>query len=490
LTPEERAARLRRAFDGGQITRAQYRENLRRIGAVPPDAEAPPEPTPRTAVATPSMDAADRLAKMHAAYAAGRIPLDTYLENVRRLGGAARETSGGRPSARVESPSPAMPAPTDVPPGPKRVRKVLIVPNATPPAQAVPPVATVPSAPVVSQSEPEPLAAVHAEVSAAAPLPEAPPAAIPAPEPLAAAPAEIPAAAPVPEVPPEAIPSPEPPTASPIAESEEPRGTADEPIPDITASVSALAVPAPELVQEPAVAPPIAEPDGFAQPKEAVAEAPVLEPVLEETEWVPETPYVPVSEEALVTPTPSPVPQEVASESPPVPAEPIPPPTPMPVAEIPVANPPAPDLPGRLDLIAGLYERGAISWDVYARNARALGAEPDPPDAMESAHSSAVPHDPVPAAAPPEVAADVPVANPPARTGPPGLQARLDLIAGLYTRGAISRAVYEKNVARVLEDVEPRLVALRQAFQEGRVAQDAYRADVRTVLAEHGIPQA
>ena len=468
LTAEERAARLRQAFDEGRITRAQYRQNLRKIGVVSSYSEpasAPPAPVANPP--PPSIAATDRLAKVRAAYAAGRIPWETYLENVRRLGGEAEDTTVAPPSARVHAPATTIPPPMEAPPERKRVRKVMVVLNDAPPAPEPPPVPTAPGMSAAAVPS-EPLAA-HAEPFAVASFPEAPPDAF--------LPLEFP-------------------LAPPAAESETASQIADAPVPEVSASVSALALPVPEPVHALAVSPPmpIAEPGASVPPIEPAPEA--LAP--EESEPVPEAPHVPPSVEALVTPIPDAVPREVANEEPPRVEEPIPPPTPAPMADVPAANPLPngavlpPDLPGRVDLIAGLYARGAISREAYERNARALGVEPEPP---EPAVAARVPEGPQPASpeparteSGPATAADLLVANPPARKGPPDLQARIDLIAGLYARHAISRTVCEKNVARVLEDVEPRLVALRRAFQEGQVALDAYRADVRKVLAEHGIP--
>ena len=56
----------------------------------------------------------------------------------------------------------------------------------------------------------------------------------------------------------------------------------------------------------------------------------------------------------------------------------------------------------------------------------------------------------------------------------------------MYENGKISEPVLEKNLARVVEDVDPRLARLRQAHDEGRISRDVYDANVRRVLQERG----
>ena len=75
---------------------------------------------------------------------------------------------------------------------------------------------------------------------------------------------------------------------------------------------------------------------------------------------------------------------------------------------------------------------------------------------------------------------------PPTASVPPNLEERLDLLTSMFVDGKISRSVYEKNLARAYEAVDPRLAQLRTAHEEGRISRDVYDANVRRVLEERG----
>jgi len=58
----------------------------------------------------------------------------------------------------------------------------------------------------------------------------------------------------------------------------------------------------------------------------------------------------------------------------------------------------------------------------------------------------------------------------------------------MYENGKISEPVLEKNLARVVEDVDPRITRLREAVEAGRITRDVYDANVRRILQERGVP--
>jgi len=145
------------------------------------------------------------------------------------------------------------------------------------------------------------------------------------------------------------------------------------------------------------------------------------------------------------------------------------------------AAPPPPDL--RVARVREAYEAGRISRDTYERNLHALGAleavnPPPPPPAEE----------PV---APPASVPEAPVANPlsPASARlPTEFEERVDLLTRLFVEGKLSKSIYEKNLARTYEAVDPRLAQLRIAHEEGRISKDVYDTNVRRVLQARGAP--
>ena len=145
------------------------------------------------------------------------------------------------------------------------------------------------------------------------------------------------------------------------------------------------------------------------------------------------------------------------------------------------AAPPPPDL--RVARVREAYEAGRISRDTYERNLHALGAleavnPPPPPPAEE----------PV---APPASVPEAPVANPLSPASARLLtefEERVDLLTRLFVEGKLSKSIYEKNLARTYEAVDPRLAQLRIAHEEGRISKDVYDTNVRRVLQARGAP--
>ena len=76
------------------------------------------------------------------------------------------------------------------------------------------------------------------------------------------------------------------------------------------------------------------------------------------------------------------------------------------------------------------------------------------------------------------------LAAPPLNPLPPDLEERIDLITRMFVEGKLSKAVYERNLARAYEVVDPRFAHLRQAHDEGRLATEEYDAKVRQLLTE------
>ncbi len=90
----KKVERLRTAFAERRIARPVYEENLRKLGVDPdlePEPDEPPVPSPSVPPppappGPPALDAAARAAKLKAAHEAGRLSLTAYHENLRRLG--------------------------------------------------------------------------------------------------------------------------------------------------------------------------------------------------------------------------------------------------------------------------------------------------------------------------------------------------------------------------------------------------------------------
>ena len=76
-TPEERAEKLRVAFEQGRITRATYAANLAKLGLAPPAIEVAP---------APAVGIEERRARLDAAWKAGKITEDAYRANLAKLG--------------------------------------------------------------------------------------------------------------------------------------------------------------------------------------------------------------------------------------------------------------------------------------------------------------------------------------------------------------------------------------------------------------------
>lgn len=145
-----------------------------------------------------------------------------------------------------------------------------------------------------------------------------------------------------------------------------------------------------------------------------------------------------------------------------------------------VATPPSPEV--RAAKIREAYEAGRISRETYERNRGALGmseaVNPPPPPSLA---------EPEPG---PEAVPDAPVANPlPTVPSPVGadVEARIARIRRAYAEGKVTKEIYERNLARTYEAVDPRLAQLRKALEEGRISQSAYDANVRRLLAARGV---
>jgi hypothetical protein len=128
------------------------------------------------------------------------------------------------------------------------------------------------------------------------------------------------------------------------------------------------------------------------------------------------------------------------------------------------------------------YESGRISRETYERNVTALGmveaVNPPPPPVEEEAVSE------------PATVPEGPIANPPppeSEALPEGFEERVSLITRAYAEGRVTRDIYERNLARTYEAVDPRLANLRRALAEGRITQPSYDAGVRRLLQGRGV---
>ncbi len=165
-------------------------------------------------------------------------------------------------------------------------------------------------------------------------------------------------------------------------------------------------------------------------------------------------------------------------------------PEPMP-APPPTAAPAPATNAEKIAKLRAAYESGRLTKDAYLANLAKLRNAPAPvPDA--TAVNDPPPPPPAPAPDPvPEP--DIPVLNPEppslaATRAPPDFAERIALLKSMYTNGRISRGVFESNLARAYEPMDPRLAQLRRASEEGRMSKDAYDANVRRVLQERGAP--
>jgi hypothetical protein len=148
-------------------------------------------------------------------------------------------------------------------------------------------------------------------------------------------------------------------------------------------------------------------------------------------------------------------------------------------AEVAKPEPPSPD--ARAARVREAFDAGRISRETYETNLRALGeleaVNPPPPPPEDEPIAEA---EPVP---------DAPVANPPASPGlPPGFEERVAVLARLLSEGKMSKEIYERNLARTYEAVDPRLAQLRSAHEGGRISKDVYDANVRRVMQARGAP--
>ncbi|HEV8594960.1 MAG TPA: hypothetical protein VGR51_05470 [Thermoplasmata archaeon] len=135
------------------------------------------------------------------------------------------------------------------------------------------------------------------------------------------------------------------------------------------------------------------------------------------------------------------------------------------------ATPPVPAMEERVARLREAYESGKITREAFETNLERLGVLPP---------------------APPETSMDAAVVNPPppppelAEMPPSNFEERVDLLTKMFVNGRIPRSVYEKNLARLYEGVEPRLAQLRAAHEAGRITAETYDANVRRVLRERG----
>jgi len=111
----ERVVRIHEAYKAGRMTREQYESNLRRLGVEPEPVKAPPPPPAPARPPVPS--AAERAAKIHDAYRAGRMTREQYVRNVRALGVEPLP----EPAPEAIPPPPAAPAPPPEPAPPPAV---------------------------------------------------------------------------------------------------------------------------------------------------------------------------------------------------------------------------------------------------------------------------------------------------------------------------------------------------------------------------------
>jgi len=393
---DERVAKIQAAFEAGRIPRAAYESNLRKLG-VEPEPEAPPAavPAPEELPAPPSVE--DTVAKLRAAYEAGRIPRAAYESNLRKLG------IGPEPE---EPPTPSAPAPAISPPE-ERVARLHEAYRA----------GRVPRALYVR----------NVMALGGTPVPEAawePPPVAPPPPPEVAAP---PPPAPVP-----------PPTLTPA-----------ERLAKIRAAFTSG-----KITREAYVA--NARALGFdvrALGLEMAVEAPVPRPAMSREERLARmhAAYregrmargVYVENVTSLGGEPLPEPAKVTKESPK-----------PPVSEPPKASPAVPTKEERAARLRALLEAGRMTPEAYEANLAKLGMMPPPPE----------------------------VVNPPAPEAPAAavnVEERADLLTSMFANGRISRAVYEKNLARVYEGADPRLVSLRLALADGRIPRATYEANAR-----------
>ena len=481
---QKKVERLRTMVQEGRITRTVYEENLRKLG-VEPEPEvvsAPSPPIPAAPVAAPSVD--EKVARLRAAYEAGRISREAYRENLRRLGGTAEERE----------------------------------PEELPPAEA--PVAQPPAAATVEDK----VARLRSAFESGRITREAYEGNL---RKLGVAPAPV--VAPAAAAPP-AGPSPEETAAKLLAAyragrlsrplyEQNVRGLGLEPEADIAAAKPA---PGPSLTPERRLEKLRAAFAGNRISREAYVanakalgfdvralglemkvESPVLAPPSDDRVERLHRAYREgrLSRELYE--------RNVRGLG----GEPLPPPAPISV------SPPSDE--ERASRIRAAYEAGRISRETYERNLRAMGiavgpvaAEPPPPPPPPPAEPSPTPAIPSPddralrlkaafengritrqayeenlrrlgvVESPPAPEPPGAVVNPPApRTE---FEERLDLLTRMFVEGKVSRAVYEGNLARLYEAVDPRLAQLRAARDEGRISRDVYDANVRRVLQERG----
>jgi hypothetical protein len=110
----------------------------------------------------------------------------------------------------------------------------------------------------------------------------------------------------------------------------------------------------------------------------------------------------------------------------------------------------------RVARLRAAFEAGKMTRQAYEANLAKLGLVPPPPP-ME-------------------------VLNPPAPEAlapPANVEERADLLTSMFVNGKISRAVYEKNLGRMYEGADPRLVRLRLALADGRIPRETYEANAR-----------
>jgi len=506
-TVEERVAKLRAAYEANRMSRAAYEANLRKLGVEPEPEAAPP--------------AVDRVARLHEAYAAGRLSRDLYVRNVRALGGepvpepaaepmpvpaappARAEPTVEEKVARLRAAYEAGRLPRSAYEGNLRRLGVEPEPIEARAPEELPPV---PAAPVPPTPSPEEKAAKLHEAYKAGRLTRA----------LYERNVRALGVALVPEPAPEHVP---PPPAAPAPPPAPARVPPPVETPEARLAKMRAAFAAGRISREAYVA--NATRLGFdvrALGLEMKVEAPVPRPVLSREERLgrmhvayragrmPRELYVknvtalggaPIPEPAKEPPPPPP--RALSNEEriakitegyragrihreayernvralggtpEPAPA-PIPPPTPTPVAVPPApVNPPATTSPSTGERAARLreaFEAGRITKEAFQANLAKLGVAPPPPPAE-------VVNPPAPA--------------PEAARAPADLEARIEVLTSMFVNGKISRAVLEKNLARAYEGMDPRLPGLRLALAEGRIPRDVYDANVRRLRGEQGV---
>jgi hypothetical protein len=411
-TVEEKVARLRAAYEAGRLPRSAYEGNLRRLGVEPePIEERAPEELPPVLAApvppTPSPE--EKAAKLHEAYKAGRLTRALYERNLRALG----VVPVPEPAPEPVSPPPAAPAPpptpAPVPPPVETPEERLAKMRAAFAAGRISREAYVANATRLGFD----VRALGLEMKVEAPVPR------------------------------------------PVLSREERLGrmhgayrAGRMPRELYVKNVTALGgAPIPEPAKEPPPPPPraLSNEERIAKITEGYKAGRIHREAYER------------NVRALRgTPEPAPAP--------------VTPPTPAPVAVPPApVNPPATTSPSTGERAARLreaFEAGRITKEAFQANLAKLGVAPPPPPAE-------VVNPPAPA--------------PEAARAPADLEARIEVLTSMFVNGKISRAVLEKNLARAYEGMDPRLPGLRLALAEGRIPRDVYEANVRRLRGEQGV---